>query len=178
MKENKTMVVDTKLNIVDFVSIVNDIALEYFDEKNNYTPHIGLLNDMRLFYNYCVKESKFDNDIPHNITDAIEMEDIVADAEFIEAFNEALKSSGYGIDFATARLEGMNIVEQKKTSVFGAVELIRKIISDVVDNMNSVMNPENIDKITSLISTMGNGNINMNDIMKLLGQATDKVDKV
>lgn len=165
------MLVDTKLSIVDFVSIVNGIALEYFDTDGSYTPHIGLLNAMRLFYNECVKDSKFDGDIPHDIQDAIEMEAIVADEQFISCFNASLKADGYALDFATAYNEAMKIVEQKKTSVYGAVELIKNILMQVFDNMNSVITPENIQKITDLFDKMNGGNVDVAAITKLLNQA-------
>lgn len=175
MEQNKNMVIDVKLSIVDFVSTVNDIVLEYFDADGAYTPHIGLLNAMRVFYNECVKESKFDGDIPHNVADALEMEAIVADEQFIQCFNEALKTDEYSLTFATAYNEAMKIVEQKKTSVFGAVELIKKVIMQVVDNMNGALTPENIQKITALFSKMNGSNIDMGTLMKLFGQANENV---
>ena len=165
MEQNKNIVIDVKLSIVDFVSTVNDIVLEYFDADGAYTPHIGLLNAMRVFYNECVKESKFDGDIPHN----------VADEQFIQCFNEALKTDEYSLTFATAYNEAMKIVEQKKTSVFGAVELIKKVIMQVVDNMNGALTPENIQKITALFSKMNGSNIDMGTLMKLFGQANANV---
>lgn len=171
MEENKIMLVDTKLSIVDFVSIVNGIALEYFDIDGSYTPHIGLLNAMRLFYNECVKDSKFEGDIPHDIQDAIEMEAIVADEQFISCFNTSLKADGYALDFATAYNEAMKIVEQKKTSVYGAVELIKNVLMQVFDNMNSAITPENIQKVTDLFDKMNSGNVDVATITKLLNQA-------
>lgn len=176
MEQNKAMVVDVKLSIVDFVFTVNDIALEYFDADGVYTPHIGLLNAMRVFYNKCVKESKFDTEIPHNVADALEMEAIVADKQFIQCFNEALKTDEYSLTFATAYNEAMKIVEQKKTSVFGAVELIKKVIMQVVDNMNGALTPENIEKITSLFGKMEGANLDVGTIMKLFGQANANVN--
>lgn len=171
MEENKTMLVDTKLSVIGFVSMVNDIALEYFDTDGSYTPHIGLLNAMRLFYNECVTDSKFEGDISHNITDVIEMEVIANDEQFIRCFNEALKADGYALDFATAYNEAMKIVEQKKTSVYGAVELIKNVLIQVFDNMNSAMTPENIQKITDLFNKMNGGNVDVAAITKLLNQA-------
>lgn len=171
MEENKTMLVDVKLSIVDFVSTVNDIVLEYFDTNGTYTPHIGLLNTMRVFYNECVKDGKFEGDIPHNITDALEMEAIVADEQFIQCFNSALKAAEYSLDFATAYNEAMKIVEQKKTSVYGAVELIKNVIMQVLDNINTTITPDNIQKITSLFEKMNGDNINVATITKLLNQA-------
>ena len=69
----------------------------------------------------------------------------------------------------------MKIVEQKKTSVFGAVELIKKVIMQVVDNMNGALTPENIQKITALFSKMNGSNIDMGTLMKLFGQANANV---
>ena len=64
MKETKFSV-KTELNVIDYVSMVNAIVSEYFDEDGTYTPHIGKMNAMRLFYNNCVTDSKYD--IEHNV---------------------------------------------------------------------------------------------------------------
>ena len=52
--------VKENFEIVDFATMVDSIVAEYFDAEGNYTPHIGMLNAMRVFYNECVTESKFD----------------------------------------------------------------------------------------------------------------------
>lgn len=83
------MTVKTELGIIGYVSMVDEIVLEYFNADGEYQPHIGMLNAMRLFYNECVKESKFDEQLAHDNIDAMEMEALVADQEFIEAYNRA-----------------------------------------------------------------------------------------
>ncbi|MCD7891640.1 MAG: hypothetical protein LUG26_07845 [Ruminococcus sp.] len=90
------MTVNTKLSLFDYLAMVENIASEFIDEKSGvYQPHIGQLNAMRLFYNFCVTESKFDDKYEHNIVDAEDMEEIVADEEFIEAFNNAIRPDVY-----------------------------------------------------------------------------------
>ncbi len=149
MEQDKKIVVDTNLSIVDFVSTVNDLVVEYFDEDGTYQPHIGMLNAMRIFYNKCVKESKFD--IEHNIVDALELEPLVADDEFMRAFNDALcADDDYRLNFATAMGEAVAIVEHKRTSVNGLIDRIKMAVLNMADKMNGVLTKENIEKISEV----------------------------
>ena len=100
--KTKKMKVNTYIGMVEYLTMVNEIVLEYFDEDGNYQPQIGILNAMRLFYNECVIESKFE--LPHDITDAMDMEIMVTDDEFVNEFNNAIIGDRPGIrfDFANA----------------------------------------------------------------------------
>lgn len=46
-----TMVIKKDFSVIDYVSLVNGIADEFFDVNGEYQPHLGRLNVMRLFYN-------------------------------------------------------------------------------------------------------------------------------
>ena len=80
--------VNNKLGIVDYVELVNNLVAEYYDERGEYTPHYGRLNAMRLYYNICVKTDLFD--LPHSITDAMDMEKLIDCEEFLRAFDDAI----------------------------------------------------------------------------------------
>lgn len=103
------MVIKKDFSVVDYVSLVNGIVGEFFDsETGDYQPHIGRLNVMRLFYNECVVESKFD--LPHDFEDALMMDVLVEDEEFINEFNTAIKGDGkMRLDFANAYAEAMEM---------------------------------------------------------------------
>lgn len=55
---------------------------------------------MRTFYNEFITKSKFDESHPHDITDVLDLEDIVSDYGFIVAFNNAISPTNDKLDFA------------------------------------------------------------------------------
>lgn len=170
MRKQK-MIVDTELTLVEYVVMVNDMALEYFNEDGEYQPHIGILNVMRLFYNHCVIESKFDNS--HEIIDAMEMETMVEDDEFIAAFNDAIVGSVPGIrmDFANAYKDAMDIVEDKKHSVGRAVDSVKKALVSISDVINPILTDEHINMVSEIAKNIGNGNINAEAIIEAFGKS-------
>lgn len=148
--ENKKMVVDTNLGIIDFVRVVNDITLEYFNVDDVYQPHIGLLNTMRVFYNVCVKESRFDDKYGHDVFDVIDMEEILKDEEFIAEFDKALEVTQTKLDFANAYTQALKIVENKNMSLIAAVGAIRNLIFELADYINGSFKDEDLEKVASV----------------------------
>lgn len=176
MEQERVMVINTNLSVVDFVVMVDDIAIEYFDISGEYTPHIGLLNVMRLFYNKCVKESKYDEDVPHEVADIMLMKDIVADKDFIRCFNEAIEERGYALNFATAYSEAMKIVDQKKSSIFNVIDIIKNSLMQLVGNMNETLASDKIDKVLSMFGKQSDENLDLNTVMKIFNQAGENVE--
>ena len=170
--ENKKMVIDTNLGMIKYLQTVNDIVLEYFDENGKYQPHIGILNVMRLFYNLCVKESRFDEQIKHEIIDATEMIDIVSDKEFINEFNNCLcDSTGIAMNFSNAYIKAMDIVENKKSSLENMLTLINKAVVDILNSFNEAMNDEVLEKLVNIADKMSKGNINAGSIVEAYVQS-------
>lgn len=168
--KRKKIVVNTKFGLVDYIVLVNEIVAEFFDEDGGYQPHIGMLNIIRLFYNYCVLESKFD--IPHDITDAMDMETIVDDDDFLEAFNDALLiEPEFKLDFANAYKNAMDIVDNKRTSVEYAVDSIKKMFSSIVDMLSPLLTDENVNIISDIAKNMTNGNIDAEAIVEAYGKS-------
>lgn len=170
MRKQK-IVVDTELNMIDYMVLVNDMVLEYFNDEGEYQPHIGMLNVMRLFYNVCVKESKFDN--PHDITDAMDMEIIVEDDDFLNAFNDAIIGVVPGIrfDFANAYKDAMDIVETKKHSIERGVESIKKLLFSILEVVNPLLTDEHMNMVSKIAENIGNGNINAEAIVDAYGKS-------
>jgi len=167
------MVIKTDMNIVDYVSLVNNIVNEFFDDEGEYVPHIGRLNTMRLFYNECVIESNFE--LSHDFEDALQMGVLVEDEEFIEQFNAALKGDGtIRLDFANAYAEAMEIVNVRKGSFGNAVNVIKNAISNVVDMINPVLGKENIEKFNKLADTFSKGNLSADSIVEAFGDKPEE----
>lgn len=157
--ENNKISVKTDLSVIDYVAMVNAIVSEYFDEDGTYTPHIGRINAMRLFYNDCVVESKFD--IEHNITKALEMEVLIEDDEFITAFNEALKGDGVSrLDFAGAYADAIDIVNTRKGSLGNVADILRNALIQIVDKISPVFSEDNFEKLSQMVNEISKGNFN------------------
>lgn len=169
--KTKKMVVNTNLKMVDYLVMVNEIVLEYFNEEGEYQPQIGTLNAMRLFYNNCVVESKFD--ISHDIVDAMDMEPIVNDDEFIAAFNDAIIGDCPGIcmDFANAYKDALDIVETKKTSIERAVNSVKNMITSILDVINPLLSDEHIDKVSEIARDVSNGKISAEAVIDAYGKS-------
>lgn len=160
------MVIKSNLNVIDYVSLVNGIISEFFDsETGEYTPHIGRLNAMRLFYNDCVIESKFD--LPHDFKDALKMDVLVEDEEFINEFNKAVKGDGtIRLDFANAYADALEAVNAKKNSFGNAVNIIRKALEKVSESISSVVTDESLEKLTKISDSVNLGNLSIDSFVK------------
>ena len=158
--------INTKLSLCDYLAMVNEIVLEFFNEDGVYQPHIGKINAMRLFYNDCVKKSPYDEKYDHDIVDIMDMIDIVADEGFIRAYNEALAADIYtSLDFGNAYRDAMEIVDVKKSSFGNAVETVGSMINRIVTTISSVLTGENIEKVSKIAKEISDGKINADAIV-------------
>lgn len=150
--ENKKMVINTKLGLTDFVNTVNGIAAGYFDNAGRYTPHIGMLNAMCVFYNLCVKDSEYKDTLGDIITEVVNAESLLHDKDFIELYNATL-SAKYNDDlsFAVAYRHAMDIVEKKTTSIGQIVDVLNNVspkIQEILDFISYNDSMEEIDETT------------------------------
>ena len=136
------MKVETNLSLVDFVAVTEALADGYFDDDGAYAPHMGLINAMRVFYNVCVTESKFDNTIPHDFVDIMRVDDLAKDDEFYAAFKDACLLGAYDerFTFATAYEKANDIVEKRCKSVLYSIGPALEIIAESLSNALSGMN--------------------------------------
>ena len=154
--EKKEMIIDTNFGIVDYMFMVDEIAEEFFDEDGTYQPHYGKLNAMRLFYNNCVVESKFER--PHNISDGLDMEEIISDEEFIEEYNLALKGNGrICFDFSNAYSDAIKIVESKNTPLNSLVVGIRNLFDNINEKVSPVLSEDGVEKLLNISDEIKNG---------------------
>lgn len=160
------MKIKDTFNIGEYCSLVDAIVKEFFDSDGEYSPHIGRLNVMRLFYNECVLDSKFD--LPHDFSDALLLDVLVFDEEFISEFNNSLIGDGnIRLDFANAYKEAIDIVNTRKGTLGNAVSVIKKLFSDIVDMINPVLGKDNIENLTKLAENFANGNLTADTIIEV-----------
>lgn len=173
-----SMKVDTNLNLVLYTLMVDNIAENFFS-KGEYKPHYGNLNAMRHFYNECVKESKFDEEYPHEIINGFEMADIVADEEFIIAFEQAIfaENGGFGYTFGRAYREALDIVNTKKSSIGNLIEIVSAGINGLVDVVTPAFSEENLAKISDIAKNIANGNLSADAVVDAYAKTT-RIDDI
>lgn len=141
---------ELSLNMIEYPAVVQNIADGYFDEDGNYAPYYGKLNIVRLYYNLCVTKSKFD--LPHNITDAAELDPLLEDEDFMQCLNDDLTSFGgyIGFRFADAYYDAMQIVKDRRSSVGRILTFAREAVEDLTTKMFEVLSQDNMDKLAKL----------------------------
>lgn len=167
---NNIVEVKTTLSIIDYVTIVDAIVTEFFNEDGEYTPHIGKLNAMRLFYNECITDNRFE--LPHDITDALQMEVLVENDEFITAFDKAIKFEQNSVfSFANAYKDALSIVEVKKTSINQVASTVKSIFVKIVDSIVPMFTEENIQRLEQISNEIASGKISNQSIIDALGNS-------
>lgn len=168
---DKKMVIDTKLGIVKYMSVVNEISSAYFNEDGDYQPQIGLLNAMTSFFNNCVTESKFDDEFNHDIDDPFDIEKIIMDDDFVEAFNDAIIVRCIQLDYANAFRDALDIVNTNKVSINHAIMKLKKLINGIADSFSSVLTPETIELVEKLKELMEGGEFTVDKFMESYGDS-------
>jgi len=151
---------NTVLSVVDYYLVTSEIAASYFDESGNFTPAKGRIEILRIFYNSCEKAHE------KPIDDVSELNKIVSDADFVNAYNEAIKggadqgllSFNYALQDAKAmvssELENKNNITAQ---IKGLVVDFVKAIEQSVQEMEKVTTPEVIEDIKKVASGIGDG---------------------
>ncbi|MCD8290012.1 MAG: hypothetical protein LUC91_00740 [Prevotella sp.] len=174
-----TMTVDTSLDFYTSLAITDNIVLEYFNDNGVYQPHYGISNVVRLFYNYCVKSSQWEETVPHDTTDPDDIIPMMKDAEFMEEFNKAIATpAAYGLDFANAYHYAMDIVNTKKASFDNALEKLRIMCDDILTQITPMMSQGNLDKLSDMVGKFGQGGLDVESIIDAYANSQAFVDAI
>jgi hypothetical protein len=140
MKNNK-MIIDTELDIIQYVNCVDNIVSKFFNDELDYEPSIGMLHTMCIFYNLCVKDSKFKDSIGDEVHDIWDIRDVAKDAEFIKEFNNAIsKTDIFCLNFNNAYKQAMDIVERKKNPVSNILDIIKDLGIGLSESVGELLN--------------------------------------
>ena len=168
----KELTIDTNLNIYDYVSTIDELVNEYYDEEGNYVPHYGELNTMRLFYNLYVKDDIAG--ISHDITEATQLEPIITNKAFLSAYRNGLltASDGNPLTFASAAAKANEIVFVRNNSFGSVVSAIKWAVKDIEEKLG-MASSETINDIIAaadkLSDAMIESGIDSNSIVEAVG---------
>ena len=161
--KNKKMIVDTKLNLLSYMEIVESLVNNAM-EMGDYKAYATTLFSMALFYNYCVKDSRFD--LEHDIDDILEVEILADDEKFIEEYTKAIRGDGMvRLDFANAVKDAEKTIELKMNSVSSIIDSIKNGVEEIGETFNGLLNDEMLNKfndfakLTKLDTKSGKANL-------------------
>lgn len=155
--------------------IVESIAEGYFYE-HEYTPHFGILNAMRIFFNECVEE--VNGEKPEKSDNLDDIDRFVTDPEFIAEFNKGIypDTNEFVIDmtFENAYQTAMAIVEQRTTSWGELTHIISDVMQRVSEYAQNLASEDNINLLQTLSKSLTDGEITADDIVEAYGKTLKK----
>ena len=166
------LVVNTSLNLSDYFNVVDDIALSYFDVDGKYQPHMGFINSIKVFYNYCVEHSNLDGVVEHDFTDLREIESIIQDKGIMGEYYKAIEEPSFNcIDFSRAYHDALDIVEYKKSSMGGIADQINGLVDKLLTQFAQVFNREDLDKISEITKHFAEYGVDADAVIKAYGKS-------
>ena len=137
------MRIDTKVGVVEYINLVEDIAAGFIAEDGSYIPHAGRLHAMQIFYeNFYAKD-----DEPKPAGDNPSAFDTVfSDEDFIYAYRDALDDGDLPcLNFSNAYSDAMQIVSDRRSSLIRGVNMVSKFIEQYFtpDNMAKIFGESN-----------------------------------
>lgn len=153
-----------QFDVLEYTTLVNQLVDGFFDENGEYTPHIGDMNAMLLFYNVCVvdKDVVTESGLPIDDFDNLdEVNALFSDDDFIGCYNEAIAYTGTILyDFGNALKTALEIVNYRVNSVSRALLAIYNQFSETLNKINTLMSPENIQLLSEFAKNVSNSNFN------------------
>ena len=126
---------------------------------------------MRVFYNVCVTESPYDAH-QHDIFFLLDLEEIVKDEEFIDAFNDAIANDGkQRISFGCAYKNAMDIVNYRISTLGGAMRILSKVAGKTIDSISELVSEENMNYLSTIAKEITSGKISADSIVDAYGKS-------
>lgn len=154
------MKINTQLDIISYVSLVEQIAKGFFDSDGKYIPHYGHLNAMAQFYNNCYFTDGYKQVEPQ--TQIEYCEPIFLDPEFVKMFNEEIDCcKARSLSFGTAYNDALDLVNYQK-STFG---FVHDAVEKIVASLTQYFSDDNIAALSQVASAMTDGKLDMTKLL-------------
>ena len=161
---------NNKLNLVEYVQIVNEIAKEFFDEDGyEFTPQVGEIYAVCAFFNHCVELEETDKIKKHPIIDMADMQELFDDEDFMKHFNDEINHSdnvvNASLTFGHAYNHVLDIVDFKKNDANSFATAIASGMSSILKSFRESFSDEEINKFTSIAQQVIEGKISNQGIV-------------
>ena len=159
---------NNKLNLVDYLKVVQEISGAYFDsETYDYIPQIGEMFAICSFFNYCVELEDDDEQIPKPIEEISDAEKIYNNAEIMDEFcketaiyvGEKYDCSIPSLTFGHAYYQAMDIVKEKLSDANAFATAISLSIESVLKGFKILFSEEDMEKLAKITSDIASGKL-------------------
>ena len=163
-----------KLNLVDYLKVINEIVSEYFDDDTyEYTPHVGEINALRVYYDYCVELENGEGTEKKKIEDINEMIDLFENNILMDHFNTEIDdydSLRIELTFGHAYNKAMEIVEYKKVSANSFANTMTFAVKAILDAFKSSFTEDDINKVYEIAKQISSGKLSNQGIVDAYGE--------
>ena len=128
------MKTETVFDMATYLEVVEKLASGYFNEDGEFQPHVGRVNRMAVFADYCIKEDLAGE------SGGVNADMLFSNQDFLEAFDLAVDDLANGFTFANACADASEIVEYRKSHVNQVALLVNSFVQEF-------FTPDNIAKI-------------------------------
>lgn len=154
------MKINTKLTMSQFMKITQEIFEGYFDLDGNYSPAMGDLLTLNIFYDTCISEYELQAD-PNDLE--VKLNELISNEEIMRGYQHAMYSDSF--DFGHARLNASGMVENKLNHPTSKIdEFIDKLI-DIAGTFESKFSGIDATKITDALKSLDLNNLNAQAIV-------------
>lgn len=171
-----------KLNLVEYIQVVNEIANEFFDSNTyEYTPQIGEIYSVCAYFNHCVELEDSDMIKTHPIEDIMDMQQLYDNEEFMEHYNSAISNYDRSISllFGNAYWQAIDIVDYKKNDANSFAIAISAGMNAILKSFKDSFSDDDINKYIEIAKQITNGNFSSEMILNAYENKhfQDKEDK-
>ena len=155
------MKINTALTMSQFMKITQEIFEGYFDLDGNYSPAMGDLLTLNIFYDTCISEYELQAD-PNDLES--KLNELISSEEIMQAYKEALFGN-FQFDFDHAHTNALDMVEEKLNHPTSKIdEFIDKLI-DIAGTFETKFSGIDATKITDALKSLNLNNLNAQAIV-------------
>lgn len=164
---------NNKLNLVDYLQVVNEITNEFFDANTyEYTPQIGEMFAICAYFNHCVELEEEDEIKTHPIVDIMDMEQLYDNDEFMKHYYEEIwNENNYKLTFGNAYDKAIDIVEYKKSDANAFATAIASGMGAILKSFKDSFSDDEIKRFTEIAEQVTNGKLSGEAIVEAYGNS-------
>lgn len=166
VERKNIMKINTRLTMSQFMKITQEIFEGYFDLDGNYSPAMGDLLSLNIFYDTCISEYELhadNNDLEAKLNELISNNEIMT--EYEKAYYKNIM-----FDFGHALSNALDMVEKKLNHPTSKIdEFLDKLIG-IAGVLETKFNGIDVNKITDALKSLDLKNLDANAIVDAYSQ--------
>ena len=178
---------NSKLNITDYVGVVEELASNYFNSATGEaTPHIGNIYSVYVYFKYCVESEEGDTVTQDTINiideegnpsiDLNELQKLFDDEKFMARYQKDIdvycrSEEVFRLDFAHAFVDANEYAQNKANSAHAVSAAISNSIAGIMKAFRESFSDETINSLTELAKDIKDGKLSEEAIVEAYGNS-------